>query len=71
MLIKKTMSKDIQELLIYLKEKKLNIMTVDFGIIRDEATSCGNISNICYPDEELGENRLYPKFMELCCKTGV
>lgn len=45
----------IQELLIYLKEKKLNIMTVDFGIIRDEATSCGNISNICYPDEELGE----------------
>ncbi len=43
---------------ILLKElelRGLNTFTIDFGIIRDEATSCGNISNICFPDESLGK----------------
>ncbi|MBO0482196.1 radical SAM/SPASM domain-containing protein [Candidatus Enterococcus courvalinii] len=45
----------IEDLLAFLKKRNLLMMTIDFGIIRDEATSCGNISNICYPDEELGK----------------
>lgn len=42
------------KLLEELKVRGLNSFTIDFGIIRDESTSCGNISNICFPDEELG-----------------
>jgi uncharacterized protein len=57
-----------EDLLLLLKEKKLTDMTIDFGIIRDEATSCGNISNICYPDEELGKI-LYSLWMK-AAKTG-
>lgn len=45
---------DIDILLEDLEKRELNKLMIDFGIIRDEAVSCGNISNICYPDEELG-----------------
>lgn len=46
---------DIDNLFKDLENRGLNKLTIDFGIIRDEAVSCGNISNICYLDEELGD----------------
>lgn len=52
--VDKTNVKQIPELLLYLKEKGLNELHIDFGIVRGGTEACSSYEDNCYIEEELG-----------------